>query len=147
MTLYQSTLSIFYYNFCLLNEPIKQDPTPDQFSLITLIGPYPRVNGLKSIPFHWHVYPYTNIWEYPPRGKIRPTRNVCLVLPSRFCACQHTLHEYIASTTLWDLRSVFYQEDFKILNRVPPTGNVRVSSSHKHLPPLGKLNFNMSSEG
>ena len=50
VTLYQSTLSIFcYYNFCLLSDPTKQDPNLDQFSMIN--RPYPRVNGLKTIPF------------------------------------------------------------------------------------------------
>ena len=70
VTLYQSKnvqlllISIFcYYNFCLLSDPVKQNLILDQFSIIT--KPYPRVNGLKTIPFptrHTHI---ANIWEYP----------------------------------------------------------------------------------
>ena len=36
VTLYQSTLSVVcYYSFCLLSDPIKQDPILEQFSMIT----------------------------------------------------------------------------------------------------------------
>ena len=65
VTLYQSTFSIFcYYHFCPLSDPVKQDPILDQFSMIT--RPYPRVNGLKTIPFPAAHTRIANIWEYPP---------------------------------------------------------------------------------
>ena len=63
--LYQSTLAIFcYYFFCPLSDPVKQDPILDQFSTIT--RPYPRVNGLQTIPFPVVHTRIANIWEYPP---------------------------------------------------------------------------------
>ena len=49
-----------------MSHPVKRDPILDQFSMIT--RPYPRVNGLKTIPFPAAHTPIANIWEYPPPG-------------------------------------------------------------------------------
>ena len=46
-----------------VSDSVKWDPILDQFSMIS--RPYPRVSGLKTIPFplaHTHI---ANIWEYP----------------------------------------------------------------------------------
>ena len=49
-----------------MSDPVKCDPILDQFSKIT--GPYPRVNGLKTIPFPAAHARIANIWEYPRRA-------------------------------------------------------------------------------
>ena len=67
VTLHQNTLSIFcYYHFCPLKLAILLNGTLmilDQFSMIT--RPYPRVNGLKPIPFPAAHTRIANIWKYP----------------------------------------------------------------------------------
>ena len=57
----------FIYYFCLLSNPVKQGPILDQFSMIT--RPYPRVNGLKTIPFPAAHTNIANKWEYPHGGR------------------------------------------------------------------------------
>ena len=43
--------------------PVKRDPILDQFSMIT--RPYPRLKGLKTIPFPAAHTRIANIFEYP----------------------------------------------------------------------------------
>ena len=75
VTLYQSTLSIFcYYNFVRL-AIYRRNPILDQFSMIT--RPYPRVNGLKTIPFSAALTRVANSWEYPTRIMVFKLRSLC----------------------------------------------------------------------
>ena len=80
-------ISIFcYYNFYRLSDPVKWNPILDQFSMIT--RPYPRVNGLKTIPFpvaHTHI---ANIWEYPSPLAISKHSDAGVWLTCRSITCR-----------------------------------------------------------
>ena len=45
-----------------VGDPVKWDPILDQFSMTT--RPYPRLNGLKTIPFPAEHTSIANTWEY-----------------------------------------------------------------------------------
>ena len=62
-------------DFCLLSDPVKQDPILDQFSMIT--RPYPRVNGLKTISFPVAHTCIANMWKYPSKS-LMPINNLLL---------------------------------------------------------------------
>ena len=47
-----------------VSDPVKWDPILDQFSMIT--RPYPRLNGLKTIPSPAAHTRIADTWEYPP---------------------------------------------------------------------------------
>ena len=65
-----------------MSDPVKWAPVLHQFSMIT--RPYPKVNGLKTIPFPAAYTHIANVWEYPPPGTGKGFRGASGTYPLNF---------------------------------------------------------------